>query len=56
MHFWILMRRETGRYISGDTETTSVAGADRYYSKKLAARALCPNTCICGPYPEEDYA
>jgi hypothetical protein len=53
MHFYIILRRETGLYISGNTETSSVTKADRYYSKKLALRKSGPNTCVCGPYSEE---
>ena len=59
MHFYILRRRETGLYVIGPNETDSVSQADRFYSRKLAQRqatTMQPNTTVCGPYSEEDYA
>jgi len=55
MHYYIIMRRETGLFVKGDGETDSVQQADRYYSKKLALRRAGPNTCVCGPYSEEHF-
>jgi len=56
MHFYIILRRETGEYVLGMTSsTTSVRLADRYYAKKLALAQLGDNQCVCGPYLEEDY-
>lgn len=53
MPFYIIMRRETSLYILGSGETSYPYHADRYYSRKLAVDATGPNTCVCGPYPEE---
>ena len=55
MHFYIIMRRETNRYVRGATETDWVSKADRYYSRKLAMRQMGPNTCVCGPYLDADF-
>lgn len=52
MQFYIIMRRETSLYIKGDGETTFPYDANRYYCKQLALNAMGPNTCVCGPYPE----
>ena len=57
MHFYVIMRRETGSYISSakNEETTFLSMAVRYSTRKRALAAAGPNTCVCGPYPVDDY-
>ncbi len=56
MHFYVILRRETGDYVAdGDTETPFVSQATRYTTRKKALVHLGPNTCVCGPYPTDEY-
>lgn len=61
MNFYVIMRRETGNYIAppdiigGVDETEFVSMAVSYSTRKSALAAAGPNTCVCGPYPTDEY-
>lgn len=60
MLFYVILRRETGNYITkpdddGYDETAFVATATRYATRKNALASLTPNTCVCGPYSTDDF-
>lgn len=60
MQFYVIKRRETGNYVAhstslGEAETTFVALAKRFNTRKSAIADMGPNTCVCGPYPTDEY-
>ena len=57
MFFYVILRRETGKYISdlpGD-DTDLLSWAKRYHSRVDALSEAGPNTCVCGPYSTDEY-